>query len=115
MVITADPQVEAEQDAGAEVAGGGGAAGAGAAGVEGVGGEDIEYIDDMPPPQALRIDSNMVAAAGKHRRVVVLAIVDCCARCMEVSLLRVVVLCVGTNLRPGSYPVNAAKVRNLAN
>ena len=57
----ADPQAEVEQDAGAEVAGGGGAAGAGGAGVEAMGA--VEDIDDMPPPQALRIDSNAAAAA----------------------------------------------------
>ena len=62
----ADPQVDVEQDAGAEVAGGGGAAGAGAAGAGAAGVEAmgvVEYIDDMPPPQALRIDSNAAAAA----------------------------------------------------
>jgi hypothetical protein len=71
MVIMADPQVDVEQDAGAEVAGGGGAAGAGAAGAgaagAGAAGVEamgvVEYIDDMPPPQALRIDSNAAAAA----------------------------------------------------
>jgi hypothetical protein len=86
MVITAEPQVEAEQDAGAEVAGGGGAAGAGAAGVEGVAGEVVEYIDDMPPPQAVKIVSNMAAEAGQHRRPIALAIVDSCACCMEAPL-----------------------------
>jgi hypothetical protein len=74
MVIMADPQVEAEQDAGAEVAGGGGAAGAGAAGVEAMG--VVEYIDDMPPPQALRIDSNAAAAACTQCRAVAPAPVD---------------------------------------
>ena len=67
----ADPQVDVEQDAGAEVAGGGGAAGAGAAGAgaagAGAAGVEamgvVEYIDDMPPPQALRIDSSAAAAA----------------------------------------------------
>jgi hypothetical protein len=66
MVIMADPQVDVEQDAGAEVAGGGGAAGAGAAGAGAAGVEAmgvVEYIDDMPPPQALRIDSSAAAAA----------------------------------------------------
>jgi hypothetical protein len=93
MVMTADPQVEAEQDAGAEVAGGGaaggGAAGDGAAGAEGVVGDSVEDIDDIPPPpQALSIASSTAAAGGKHRLEVALAVINCCAGCMDVSLLR---------------------------
>jgi hypothetical protein len=87
--MTADPQVEEEHDAGAELGGAelGGAElggvevadGGGATEAEGVVGDDVEFIDDMPPPHALMIASSTATTAGR---------IDCCTRCMDVSPLR---------------------------
>jgi hypothetical protein len=101
MVIIAIPQVEAEQDEGVAVAGGGGGGAGGAAGAAGEGVEDD--IDDIePPPQALKAATSKVhAAAGNHRGRITDALVGRFERCM--NMLPALVVTVSAHLRRRGY------------